>query len=529
MPSQTLKTNMSVSDVLETDSKYRYTGVVDDIFTLDDMDSNKDWDYSLPTLISGKSDRRIDIDNKGFVERFYQNFPYLKNVDFSNILIAGGTVGYLMTSSYYSSEYDIDMFLYGLNKDQAKNRINKIMSEIINEHKNYETERNKDNKYFKYNPKINATRNSKCVTLSIDRRKFQIIFRLYKSISEILHGFDLGSSAVGFDGQTVYLTTLSKFSYEYMCNIVDTTRRSTSYEFRLHKYFERGFKMILPKFDVTKLKLNNLKFGVPEVCNMPYFVFSYNYVNGNKISLSKFLKRYCNMSKNGKKTFSKSDYDYENIDRSGASVINIKNLLSGSNDIYYYAEGDLVSKIMDIEPVINDGIIENFYDDLRKKIYTPKKLYIGDIQKYIVIDTLENIVKKLFDENTNKKEYLDNLVKKQKDEVKKKMLTVLGQGINWITENPGTQQQLTSSFNPIIEDESQWYGEYYSSNVVESPNSDEANSTTVSTNNHDNYNDDTCSVSISDNNDDNNDEFNEDDEYDDDAYDNDEYDNDVAF
>jgi hypothetical protein len=65
-----------------------------------------------------------------------------------------------------------------------------------------------------------------------------------------LHGFDLGSSAVGFDGKDVYFTTLSKFSYENMVNVVDTTRRSTTYERRLHKYLKRGFSIAIPKLDL---------------------------------------------------------------------------------------------------------------------------------------------------------------------------------------------------------------------------------------------------------------------------------------
>src|SRR5690606_20981381 len=79
-----------------------------------------------------------------------------------------------------------------------------------------------------------------------DEITIQIIYRLYTSKSEILHGFDIGSSAVGYDGKYVYFTSLSKFAYEYGCNIVDISRRSTTYEQRLIKYLKRGFKIILP-------------------------------------------------------------------------------------------------------------------------------------------------------------------------------------------------------------------------------------------------------------------------------------------
>jgi len=35
-----------------------------------------------------------------------------------------------------------------------------------------------------------------------------------------------------------------------MVNVVDTTRRSTTYERRLHKYLKRGFSIAIPKLDI---------------------------------------------------------------------------------------------------------------------------------------------------------------------------------------------------------------------------------------------------------------------------------------
>lgn len=61
-----------------------------------------------------------------------------------------------------------------------------------------------------------------CFTINFcDHNPIQVIFRLYRTKSEILHGFDIASSGVGFDDQNVILTSLSQFSYEYNCNIVN--------------------------------------------------------------------------------------------------------------------------------------------------------------------------------------------------------------------------------------------------------------------------------------------------------------------
>jgi len=84
-------------------------------------------------------------------------------------------------------------------------------------------------------------------------RKLQIVLREYSHISEILHGFDIGASAVGYqlDSKALYFTELSKFAYTYSINIFDNSRRSTTYESRLGKYFQRGFDIVLPEFDAS--------------------------------------------------------------------------------------------------------------------------------------------------------------------------------------------------------------------------------------------------------------------------------------
>jgi len=116
---------------------------------------------------------------------------------------------------------------------------------------------------------------------------FQIILRAYKSISEILHGFDLGSSAVGYDGENVWMTTLSKYSYRNMVNIVDITRRSTTYERRLIKYFNRGFHIIFPDLNIAAIPQDNLAEGLNQAIQFHSFKFVIHNVTGNII---KFLQ-----------------------------------------------------------------------------------------------------------------------------------------------------------------------------------------------------------------------------------------------
>jgi hypothetical protein len=76
--------------------------------------------------------------------------------------------------------------------------------------------------------------------------KVQLILRDYRDMDELLHGFDVGSCCVGFDGTTTFLTGLGMFSLLHRVNIVSPMYRSITYEPRLKKYFDRGVAMAFP-------------------------------------------------------------------------------------------------------------------------------------------------------------------------------------------------------------------------------------------------------------------------------------------
>ena len=83
--------------------------------------------------------------------------------------------------------------------------------------------------------------------------KIQIILRLFTSVSMLLHGFDVGSCAVAFDGAVTHTTLLGAYSLSHRVNIVCPSRRSTSYESRLKKYYDRGYALVLPHLDIGRL------------------------------------------------------------------------------------------------------------------------------------------------------------------------------------------------------------------------------------------------------------------------------------
>ncbi|AAV51140.1 hypothetical protein [Acanthamoeba castellanii mimivirus] len=448
----------TTNNVLLVDDQHRNIGVTDDLHTIESLKSELTLDYDLPTLCGKNLDSPNILLNsiEKFKETFNKHYPFLEKINMKNLLIAGGSVSNIVRNKFqYGS--DIDFFIYGLNQQEASSRVRQWLIDILvkkpdNSSEKTTTKKIDMTKYYK------IIRNNNCITILLDHGdlKLQLIFRLYQSISEILHGFDLGSSAVGYDGENVYFTTLGKYCHEYSCNVIDTTRRSTTYEYRLNKYFDRGFNIVVPKLDLSKLKTFNLKYGEVEICELPYFIFSYQNIIGNKIIVKKFYDKYNIKSDYGLEPINSTNLYYQSL------KINIGNLINDV-DYYYYVSSHIDKQNTDIltkAPRLTKGDIITFYDGVRTKL-NGKNIDVCLIRKYITIDTIENIVATMFHKDTNVKEYFDSIIEKQKELALNKLDILLQKNHNivWITENPG--KQLTSSFNPIIEVESKWYGEFY--------------------------------------------------------------------
>jgi len=94
---------------------------------------------------------------------------------------------------------------------------------------------------------------------SLSLNDIQIILRLYRTPSEILHGFDVDSSSVGYDGTDVWLTQRALYAIANGTNTVNFNRMSPSYEYRLAKYGTRGMAVRVPQFNRRNTKLPALE------------------------------------------------------------------------------------------------------------------------------------------------------------------------------------------------------------------------------------------------------------------------------
>ncbi|KAI8805193.1 hypothetical protein BJ742DRAFT_821349 [Cladochytrium replicatum] len=170
----------------------------------------------------------------------------LTHIDWTHVFVAGGSVLASLTpnldlqsSTFFNS--DVDVFFTGLTLPEIQPQITTFCNAI---------ERALDGKQYI------AVRNLRSMTIVSEypARQIQIVFRLFASPAEVLMGFDVDSCAFGYDGKKVWALPRALRALTKRCNVVDMTRRSASYEYRLMKYGKRGFAAATPGVDAEKVK-----------------------------------------------------------------------------------------------------------------------------------------------------------------------------------------------------------------------------------------------------------------------------------
>ncbi|RSM06944.1 hypothetical protein CDV31_008876 [Fusarium ambrosium] len=195
------------------------------------------------------------------VTEFQKNFNVfsessLVDLDWSNVVAAGSSVVNCLLPvpkefnttkrklrEYYHEKFcpasDVDLFLYGLTHEQAIEKIKTIEQAIRDALLN----------------EVTVVRTKYAITIASQYpvRHVQIVLRVYKSVSEILTGFDIDAAGGAYDGNQVYVTPRALGSFITQVNHVDLTRRSPSYENRLSKYSHRNFEVYWPDLDRARI------------------------------------------------------------------------------------------------------------------------------------------------------------------------------------------------------------------------------------------------------------------------------------
>lgn len=121
----------------------------------------------------------------------------LQNLDWSNLLVAGGIVLSTLISDnadvWRSKSSDIDMYVYGLSPADANKKLHHV----------FDTFRSN----LPPGTRTFVVRNSKTITFyaKYPLRRLQIILKLVKSPRHVLLNFDLDVCAMGWDGSNVWM------------------------------------------------------------------------------------------------------------------------------------------------------------------------------------------------------------------------------------------------------------------------------------------------------------------------------------
>jgi hypothetical protein len=194
-----------------------------------------------------------------FKNKISEAYPYINELlaEFRDHLVAcGGAVTKIFNSVYNSG--DIDLFFYDLDTDEANKMRISVIEFIINSFEKYKKD-DVETKYYinrnEYVTTLYVTQNEDeddinriqydAITYD-DIIKYQFIHRIYPNLSSIIGGFDISVCMVAYDGNNIYATPLGAWSIQNTAIIIDTKRRSTSFEYRLRKYQKYGFRLLFP-------------------------------------------------------------------------------------------------------------------------------------------------------------------------------------------------------------------------------------------------------------------------------------------
>jgi len=261
LEARTIEIRMKIASAVVEDTKFRFPGVTEGLYTLDALTPfSRVEPFVVPSLINSTDDVGITVapGDAHFKDRLLKRLPAFAGFDFlkHGLCIAGGSVSALVMSpdgaSLKDKEIgalkDFDMFLVGHKTDgEVLDAIRALASHLANA-------------WTKTGPMF-VYRTKNCVSFYCEEGGradgpyfardglVQVVLRRYSTTAEVLHSFDLGSSAFLWDGQRVYMTALGKLAAEHGINVLNLKARRSSYERRLARYFERGYSIVLSQLD----------------------------------------------------------------------------------------------------------------------------------------------------------------------------------------------------------------------------------------------------------------------------------------
>ena len=360
--------------------------------------------FNRRNILFKKYNQTNYIKVRNFNLRFLHNIFDIK--DSKHIFVAGGYI-YNSIGFGMNINSDIDIFIHSCNIEKAK----KIIDNIYNKLKHIG---------------MIVTRTNNAITFKTIY-EYQVILRLYKSPSEILHGFDVDCCCIGYDGKDIWMTQRAYYALTHKYNTVNFDRLSPTYENRLIKYANRGMGVYVPNMDHKKIdtyelvKYNNklLKYNTEEYIKLEgldkLLVMDYE-KSKNKQMFRKILN----------KTEKESDYN-ENINTISTYIKNVFNFALNLDDDKYDKYKEFMKKY-------DEKLLVNCLKHGNKFYYIKKN-----------ITTINNIIDDILTIKDEIYEIL-SLIKKMS----------INENITFKITNPG--EQMTNTFHSIVlENHDTWY------------------------------------------------------------------------
>ena len=306
---------------------------------LDEVGTTRSYAYDDATLMTpGRYTARSPMTSASFKKLFFEQFPALRGMAWDNVCVRGGAVLDLLLAR---PVHDLDFFIVGLADDAAVAKraaqlvdfllhAERATIALINEA--YEKSKGGDaagrvarrsswrraavdaadddededeapvtygaygvggdvTRYMSEPMRIDikAVRAGSVVTLKagVLPVAVQIVLCSFESPEALASSADMHVCGAIFDGETVRMNGEARWSLENMAiRVVDGRFPRMT---RLKKYFDKGFDVVLPGLDVTKMPTGYLPLGLLDAVVTPKLRFAYSAVEGKKISLSRFL------------------------------------------------------------------------------------------------------------------------------------------------------------------------------------------------------------------------------------------------
>jgi hypothetical protein len=140
-------------------------------------------------------------------------------------IIAGGSVCRSLYNDVGGSDCDIFFHgnayrVYSDGETSLTSRIKTVIEKLANLH-----------------PDMTVYRTTRAITIVIARVTYQFVLRLYPTLGHIVGGFDIPAAGLLYDGATITGTRVSATCALLGLIVADATRRSTTYENRVMKYY----------------------------------------------------------------------------------------------------------------------------------------------------------------------------------------------------------------------------------------------------------------------------------------------------